>query len=215
MSSTTGAIIDSGHAAVGSTSSMRQHLESMQRQHVLNLGMWMFLATVTMLYAAFSSAYLVRGASQDWMQVALPGILWWNTLLLALSSVAVEIGRRNALAGRWGEGRTWLVVASVLGLAFLAGQVGAWRQLVVNDISWSTTPHSSFFYILTGLHGLHLVAGLVVLLYMLTRLYRPSRMAGAGNSAACEWDASAGPGATFWHFLGVLWLYLFVMLSVL
>ena len=206
MSSTTGAIIDSGHAAVGSTSSMRQHLESMQRQHVLNLGMWMFLATVTMLYAAFSSAYLVRGASQDWMQVAVPGILGWNTLLLALSSVAVEIGRRNALAGRWGEGRTWLVVASVLGLAFLAGQVGAWRQLVVNDISWSTTPHSSFFYILSGTHALHVV-GAWAFLATVTALigdHRREPVARLGLVRRC---------ATFWHFLAVLWVYLLGVLQ--
>lgn len=186
-----------------------------RRQVLIQLGVWMFLATVTMLFAAFTSAALVRRSGTDWAPIALPSILWLNTLLLAASSGLLEAGRWAARRGAPGRARAGVALAVALGLAFLVGQLTAWRSLANQGVYLPVSPHSSFFYILTGLHGLHLVAGLVVLLYMLTRLYRSSRMAGAGNSAACEWDASAGPGATFWHFLGVLWLYLFVMLSVL
>lgn len=205
MNPTAATLVDPG-GPVGAAASASQGLDPRHRQQVLNLGLWMFLATVTMLYAAFSSAYLVRGASRDWIAVALPGILWWNTVLLVLSSGAVEIGRRVAVADRWRQARTWLVVASGLGLAFLAGQVGAWLQLVASDVSWSTSPHSSFFYILSGTHAIHVVGAWIFLAAVTLGVgdQRRDSVARLGLMRRC---------ATFWHFLAGLWLYLLGVLQ--
>ena len=164
------------------------------------LGMWIFMATVSMLFAALLSAYLVRSVSADWVPVRLPSVLWWNTGFLLASSAALEIGRRRPHMAR-----PWLLVTLVLGTSFLIGQVVAWRQLVDAGVYIPTTPHSSFLYIFTGLHGLHLLGGLLFLAYVSVRLGRRAPGPGGGLLVPC---------ATYWHFLGVLWFALFVILYV-
>jgi len=103
--------------------------------------------------------------------------------------------------------RTWLTVTTLLGLAFLAGQLLAWRQLVAAGVYLSSYPHSSFFYLLTGAHGLHLAGGIGALLYAVRR-------APAAATAAAALDV-ADPVAAYWHFLTGLWIYLFVILFAL
>lgn len=181
------------------------------RDHVLRLGMWMFIATVTMLFAAFSSAYIVRGAGTDWQPVTLPAILWLNTVVILVSSVALEIGRREARGSRFARARAWLQLALLLGATFLVGQYAAWRALVAAGVYVPTTPHASFFYLLTGLHGAHIIAGLVLLGLATLRLTR----AAAGGGTAVERTALrvADLGGIFWHFLAGLWLYLLLLLT--
>lgn len=183
------------------------------RQHVLRLGMWMFLATVVMLFAAFSSAYIVRGASPDWKPVPLPRILWLNTVVILASSACLEITRRQARAERWREARSWMLITMLFGLAFLAGQIGAWRQLAAVGIAVPTSPHGSFFFILTGLHGLHLVAGLVVLSFATARLAASTQSRPTRPEAALAIHGFMELGAIFWHFLAGLWVYLLIMLT--
>jgi cytochrome c oxidase subunit 3 len=149
------------------------------------------LATVVMLFTAFAAAYLERSTAQEgWTRISLPPILWANTLVLALSSVALEWGRRT---GR----RRLLGAAIAAGLVFLGLQVLAWRELRASGVFLPSSPHASFFYVLTGVHGLHLLAGLVAL------------------AAALRRPAILGLCAGFWHFLGVVWLYVLLILEVL
>ena len=188
------------------------------REQLLELGVRMFLATVTMLFAAFTSAYLVRRAGTDWRPVPLPAVLGVNTLVLALSSVAAEVGRRAAAGGRWRPARAGFLAAAALGLAFVGGQLGAWRALEEAGFVVSTLPHSAFFYLLTGVHAVHLVAGLVVLATTLPAL-RPPPAAGVhatdpeGGTVAVSPAARARMAATFWHFFGALWIYVYALLA--
>src|SRR5215471_6461235 len=92
------------------------------REDQLKLALWLFLATVTMLFAAFTSAYIVRRSGTDWRQLALPSILWLNTAVLGASSVAVEVAQQQGGRGRWRTSATAMLVAFVLGVGFLAGQ---------------------------------------------------------------------------------------------
>ncbi len=179
-----------------------------KRHQAVQLGVWGFLATVTMLFAAFSSSYIVRQSGTDWQQTPLPGLLWANTLVLALSSVALEMARREARRDRSTAVKVSLATTILLGLTFLLGQFGAWRQMVAEGYYLPTNPHSSFFYILTGLHAAHLTAGLLVLAYVGGRV----SMAGWRDDRQ-EMPFLLSVGATFWHFFGALWLYLFLMLS--
>ncbi|MDA2929254.1 cytochrome c oxidase subunit 3 [Acidobacteria bacterium AH-259-O06] len=173
------------------------------------LGLWIFLATVTMLFAAFTSAYLVRKSGSDWQPVSLPAILWFNTALLLCSSVTMELGRARGKRLQTRGLRSWLLASTLLGLGFLLGQLLAWRQLAAQGVFLPSSPHSSFFYILTGLHGFHLLAGLLLLLYLLFRV----RPGGNPGNRLAQRDLT-NLCATYWHFLGGLWLYLFVMLSI-
>ena len=180
-----------------------------QRRWAIQFGVWCFLATVTMLFAAFSSSYIVRQAGTDWDPTPLPNVLWLNTALLALSSVALEVARRDAKRGRVQASRIGLSATVILGCAFVIGQFGAWRDLAAAGYYLPTSPHASFFYILTALHAAHLAAGLILLLYITGRVTFSARR---GDEE--EMPFLLGLGATFWHFFGALWIYLFAMLAL-
>ena len=177
------------------------------REDQLRLGLWMFLATVTMLFAAFTSAYVVRRSGSDWHHVALPSTLWLNTVLLAASSVAVEIANREGLRRRWRGAAISMTAAVAFGVAFLAGQVFAWRQMVALGVYLPSSPHSSFFFMLTGAHAVHVVAALAVLMWGL------ANTRGAWTNPRA-WAARLDLCRTFWHFLGGVWLFLFALVSL-
>lgn len=171
------------------------------------LGLLVFLATVAMLFAGFTSAILVRRAASDWQPIPLPKLLWLNTALLFSSSLTMERVRALARQERWKALRMWLVFTAVLGLLFLVGQVGAWRQLVAQGVYLPTNPHSSFFYILTGAHGMHLLGGIFALVYLLVRV--------PPGGLVLMRRTTLNLCATYWHFVDGLWIYLFVVLFVL
>ena len=157
-----------------------------------------------MLFAAFTSAYLVRRTGSDWIQIGVPSLLWVNTGVLFASSLSMEWARRAFRSLRPIAFRRWLLVTFLLGGLFLAGQFLAWRQLAQAGIFLHSNPHSSFFYVLTGVHAVHILAGIAVLLYVLAQTWRKALIPGE--------SASPGLCATYWHFVGVAWIYLFGVL---
>ena len=169
------------------------------------LGLWLFLGTITMLFIGFTSAYIARRASAGWGgELTPPPLLWVNTLLLLASSVTVEAARRRLR--RWEPGvTTWLGLTGALGALFVAGQVAVWRSLTAHGVVLAASAHNSFFYLLTGLHVVHLLGALVWFLVVLTRARRLAYTPGQDG---------LGLFATFWHFLGGLWVYLFLLLFV-
>ncbi|MFQ5526943.1 MAG: heme-copper oxidase subunit III [Thermoanaerobaculia bacterium] len=171
------------------------------------LGMWVFLSTITMLFAAFSSAYIIRRAAADWVQISLPAILWVNTVVLAASSLGLESARSSLDKGRHVTAARWVGLTILLGLVFLAGQLAGWRELAQQGVFVPTSPHSSFFYILTGLHGLHVVGGLAFL------SVTSARVAGGGD--VIHLARLVRLCATYWHFLLSLWIFVFLVLALL
>ena len=169
------------------------------------LGLWLFLGTITMLFIGFTSAYIARRASAGWGgELTPPPLLWVNSLLLLASSVTVEGARRRLR--RWEPGVVaWLGITGALGLLFVAGQVAVWRSLVAHGVLLAASAHNSFFYLLTGLHVVHLLGALVWFLVVLTKAHRLRYTPGQDG---------LGLFATFWHFLGGLWVYLFLLLFV-
>lgn len=168
-------------------------------------GMWMALVAIVMLFAAFTSALVVRkGLSGDWVTTELPGVLWLNTLVLVASSATLEASRRSLKADAGRRFKGWLYVTVALGLAFLAGQLLAWRELASRGVYLSTNPSSSFFYLLTATHGVHLAGGVIALLYVALR---------AGRIALAPASRTAVEvTALYWHFMDGLWIYIFVLL---
>src|SRR2546421_3013315 len=173
------------------------------------IGMWVALAAVTMMFTALTSAYIVRAnSSNDWRPIEMPRLLWLSTALIVASSISFEIARRALKRGKGSLYNRWLMLTVMLGLAFLASQLMAWRQLVAQGIYVASNPHSSFFYVLTGAHGLHLLGGILGLDYLLLRSWRR----GYEEHAEEKRRAMANSVALYWHFMDGLWIYLFLLL---
>ena len=170
-------------------------------------GMWMALVAIVMLFAAFTSAMVVRkGGSSDWTAIAIPRILYFNTMILLASSAALEASRRELAAGMAGRFKMWLYAAALLGVGFIGGQLVAWRELASHGVYLSTNPSSSFFYLLTAAHGIHLLGGLIALFYLVWRA--PQLASGLKKRVAVDVTA------LYWHFMDGLWIYLLILLTV-
>jgi cytochrome c oxidase subunit 3 len=169
---------------------------------------WVVLFAISMMFAAFTSALVVRkGSSLDWRTFNLPTILFFNTLVLMASSVTLEVARRR-IAGFMGKlhrevesPARWLYITLLLGLVFVVGQYVAWSQLRAQGLYLATNPSSSFFYVLTATHALHVLGGLGGVVYVIRKL-------GKSSLRRSTLDATA----RYWHFMDLLWLYLMLLL---
>lgn len=172
------------------------------------LGTWVALASILMLFTALSSAYIVRAASSsDWQPLAMPRILLLSSLLLLVSSGTLETARRRLSQAATSAYKSWLLLTVLLGVGFLASQLFAWRQLAKQGVYIASNPHSSFFYLFTAVHGVHLFGGLAALAYLSLRSRVPQE-----TSALAKAQAKADAVTVYWHFMDFLWLYLFVLL---
>lgn len=168
-------------------------------------GLYAFLCSVVMFFGAFTSAMVIRrDASNDWSGVPAPDLLWINTGLLALSSIVLEFARRDLHRNRIRFNVAW-TLATLLGVAFLGGQVAVWRQLRASGVYLNTNPGSAFFYVGTVSHAIHLTGGLFAMLYLNVRALR--LQLGPGRRTAVD------VATVYWHFLGILWIYLLWLLK--
>lgn len=173
------------------------------------IGMWVALAAILMMFTALSSAYIVRAASSnDWQALKMPRILLLSTALIVISSVTIEAARRKLKNALHHAHKRWLLVTAALGFGFLLSQLLAWRELVGQGIYVASNPHSSFFYLLTATHGLHLLGGLMALVYLSLR----TRARQENAPAMAQGQAAADAVTLYWHFMDFLWIYLFVLL---
>ena len=178
-----------------------------RNRRVYRTGIWIALAPIVMMFVAFSSASIVRrGLGNDWQPLELPAILWLNTALLVASSLALERARDCLNRGLRDGFSRWWSATTALGVAFLLGQLVAWWQLMDRGVYLASNPSSSFFYVLTAAHGLHLLGGEVALLYVAFQAAR----AGVGPVPRTAVDVTA----VYWHFLGGLWVFIFLLLLV-
>ena len=140
------------------------------------VGVGVFLAVVGCLFALFTSAYFMRMGLSDWRAMPVPRLLWLNTGVLVLSSVALQCALIAARRRQLDTVRLGLVTGGITAVAFLVGQLMAWRELTADGYFLSSNPANSFFYLITGMHGLHIVGGLVALAVAIVRAWTP-RMA--------------------------------------
>jgi cytochrome c oxidase subunit 3 len=172
------------------------------------VGIWVAIAGIVMLFTALTSAYIVRSASSnDWQPLAIPKILWLSTAVIMISSVTIEFARRSLkqTAERYGS---WLTITAGLGLVFVTSQLLAWRELARQGVYMSTNPHSSFFYLFTAAHGVHVLGGILALTYLLVRT-RTKRDTVEGELRRI---GAADAATTYWHFMDGLWICLFLLL---
>jgi cytochrome c oxidase subunit 3 len=174
------------------------------------LGLWVFLGVVTTLFGLFATAYMMRMEYTDWRSMPDPGLLWMNTLVLALGSIGLQTARSAARDGRITALRMGLLAGGLLTVLFLLGQFWAWRQLSAAGYFAASNPANAFYYLLTGAHGLHLAGGLWVWGKVMRRV-----AVGLGDRGPDEVAAirlSVELCSTYWHYLLLVWLALFALL---
>lgn len=162
---------------------------------------WLFIITIIMLFASQTSAYLVRRAEGNWVEFDMPAIFYWSTGVLMISSIAMFLGSRAAQKGELKALRLNVLISVILGVAFLIMQYIGWLDLQTEGVYLKGNPSGSFLYIFTGLHAFHLITGLGVLLYSLFIVFKDK--IDLVQIEVCS---------TYWHFLDILWVYLFVFL---
>lgn len=165
---------------------------------------WLFIVSIVMLFASQTSAYLVRRAEGNWLEFEMPVIFWYSTVVLVISSLSMHWAYYSAKKDNFSSLKTAISVTFVLGLAFLWMQFEGWREMVNMKVYFVGNPSGSFLYVFTGLHAFHLISGLLVLLFALISAFRLKVHAKSlRRIEIC---------ATYWHFLDVLWVYLFFFL---
>jgi cytochrome c oxidase subunit 3 len=175
------------------------------------IGVWVAMGSILMLFVALTSAYIVRSAAApDWKPVAMPKILWLSTGLLIVSSLTFEIARRSLKQQRDQLYTRWLINTAALGVGFVVSQLFAWRQLAKQGVYLSTNPYSSFFYLFTAAHGLHLLGGLLALAFLLIRTRRRRETV----EGELRRVGSADAVSLYWHFMDALWIALFLLLML-
>jgi cytochrome c oxidase subunit III len=171
------------------------------------LGLFILLAVITSLFGLFISAYWMRmqHAHGDWNPLAVPQVLWLNTGLLVLSSAGMQWAREAAKRGQADRVRVALIAGGAFAWAFLAGQLLAWNQLSASGHFAASSPAAGFFYLLTGVHGLHLLGGLFVWGKTVVRMARP-------GVELVDLRLSVELCTVYWHYLLLVWLVLFAVL---
>ncbi|QHT66605.1 cytochrome oxidase subunit III [Rhodocytophaga rosea] len=174
--------------------------------HPKKFAVWLFIVSIVMIFAALTSAYLVRRAEGNWLEFELPAIFWINSAILLASSISIQWAYFSAKKDNLNSLKAGMVLTVVLAIAFLVGQWYSWVALVDRQVFFVGNPSGSFLYVLTGLHAVHLVTGLVFLVIMLIASFQFKIH--AKSMVRMEMCT------TYWHFLDILWLYLFVFLLI-
>ena len=172
--------------------------------HPKKFAMWLFIASVVMIFASLTSAYIVRQAEGNWLYFDLPVLFYVTSGLIILSSISMQLAYWSAKKDKPERVKLFISITSVLGVAFCVGQVLGWGELVKNSVYLVGNPSGSFLYVITGLHAVHLISAIIFVLIVLIATFR--------NKVHSRNLAQIEMCTTYWHFLGGLWLYLFVFL---
>lgn len=172
--------------------------------HPQKFAMWLFLVSVIMIFISLSSAYIVKKSIGDWIYIDFPPLFKYTTVIIILSSVTMHFAYISAKKNNIKNIRIGLAITAVLAVVFIFGQLKAWGQLVDGGYYFVGNPASSFIYIFTGLHVVHLVGAIIFLLIVLKQAFNYK----VHSKSLVRIEMCA----TFWHFLGGLWLYLYLFL---
>jgi cytochrome c oxidase subunit 3 len=170
--------------------------------HPHKFAMWMAMGSITMMFAGLTSAYIVRQAQGNWVLYKLPPIFWISTLSILLSSVTMFLSVKTFKNREMIKYRRWVLLTLVLGVLFGVFQYIGFKTLYAENIRLDGNPSESFLFIIAGLHLAHILGGIVALLFVFLRSFR-TRVK-VYNATGLEIVAS------YWHFVDVLWIYLFV-----
>lgn len=172
--------------------------------HPKKFAMWLFMVSVVMLFAALTSAYIVRQAEGDWFLFKLPSMFNYSTVVILLSSVTMHWAYFSAKKDNLVAVRTAIILTSILGALFVIMQFFGWKEMVEMNVYFVGNPSGSFVYVITGVHAVHLISAVVFLFIMLIAAFR--------FEIHSRKLVSIEMCATYWHFLDALWIYLFIFM---
>lgn len=176
-----------------------------QRIHPHKFTLWVAMGSIVMMFAALTSAYIVKKNQSNWLEFDLPKIFWYSTLVIVLSSVTIHLSAKAFKAREMGRYRSLITLTAALGLLFIVMQALGFLNLESHNIALvgaKSNSAASFLFVITGLHLLHVLGGVIALLVIFIRAYS-LRMK---NYSSLQIDLVA----TYWHFVDALWIYLFI-----
>lgn len=176
------------------------------KMHPKKFALWLFMVSVVMLFAAFTSAYVVKQSDGYWLDFELPAMFGYTSVAVVISSVLMHMSYTFAKKNEIVRLKAMLAFTTAMGLVFLVGQYIAWQDLVAEGVYFVGNPAGSFIYVLTGVHAFHLISGLIFLIVVTVAAFRYK----VHSKALVQIEMCA----TYWHFLGGLWLYLYLFLNL-
>jgi cytochrome c oxidase subunit III len=172
--------------------------------------MWVLLAAIVMMFVALSSAYIVlSGSSDQWRPIRMPKMFFLSSGIILLSSATIHRAARSLREEAKRRYERWLAVTLLLGLGFLISQLLGWRELVAQGVYFRGHPHSSFFFLFTGVHGVHLLGGILALTWLVAQGLRNT-----GEGLGTKRKALVDVVSLYWHVMDGLWIWLFLLLLV-
>ena len=174
--------------------------------HPLKFALWIGMASITMMFGAFTSAYIVRQSAGNWLEFELPQIFFVSTLVLLISSVTLHLSYKSFVGGQEARYKGLLILSFIIGISFLVLQYQGWQDLNSIGIDLKGNPSGSFVYVLSGIHALHIMGGIaamiVALLMAFSRKYKVTQRRKINFELTLQ----------YWHFVDVLWVYLLIFL---
>ncbi len=169
--------------------------------------LWLLIVASVMLFAGFTSAYIVRRGEGNWELFNLPSSFLYSTILIVISSITMQLSLMRAKKDVLSQSKILLFSTFVLGLAFCLTQYLGWQQLIADNVYFAfSNPSNSFVYVITGVHVAHVLGGLFFVLAMIIQMLRTK--INSNNTlflSMCN---------TYWHFIGILWIYLYIFLTL-
>ena len=182
--------------------------EANNKIHPHKMLLWVGLGSIIMMFAGLTSAYIVKKSQANWLEFELPNLFWFSTIVILVSSFTIQMAVKKAKAGEMAQYRGFLTVTAVLGVTFIILQLRGFQALELNNFALTgarSNSAGSFLLVITGLHLLHLLAGVIALVYI--------SMKAAVKKTSTNPVLPVELAATYWHFVDILWIYLFVFLK--
>jgi cytochrome c oxidase subunit 3 len=181
---------------------------SRNKIHPLKLTLWVGIASIIMMFAAFTSAFVVRRSAGNWYEFKLPDIFFLNTLVLVVSSVALHLSYMAFLKGNEKRFKSLLLVTFVLGIAFVVLQYKGWEAMNAMGATFTVNPSSSFIYLISGVHAAHVLGGIaaltVAIVFAFALPFKPTPRRQLRLELVVQ----------YWHFVDILWIYLIIFFAI-
>jgi cytochrome c oxidase subunit III len=182
-------------------------MEQKRKIHPHKFTLWMGLGSIIMMFAGFTSAYIVKRNQANWVSFELPVVFWYSTAVILLSSVTIMLALKNFRQRQMLQYRGLVVATLFLGVLFIALQIVGFKQLTANNITFTGNVSYSFLYTIIGIHAVHVVGGVIALVILFAKAF--SKKTRSYNSMPVELTG------TYWHFVDFLWIYLLIFLLMI